>query len=368
MNANKLRQLAQNKLFLILVIIPLFITVIYISFIAQERYISTSQITVKRPQDATTSALNIGLLMGSSNNSSTEDMLYLKNYIRSQEMLKTVDKELDLHTAYGQAGLDFFNKLPEVISKEGFLRYFQNKISVSYDDKIGVLNIETQGFTPVFALELNKAILKESERFVNELSHDIVHEQMDFAEQEVQKAYEKLSKSKESILNYQNQHGTLDPVSQAETASQIIAGMEAQKVKLETELRNQQTFLKANTPQVVSTKNALDSLNKQIAEEKGKVASPHGVQLNSLAAQFLLLKGQLEFDTNIYKTALTAAEKTRMESSRKLKVLSTIISPQLAEEYEYPHRVYIIFSTLLASLLLFGITRLVLSVIEDHRD
>ncbi len=185
MNANKLRQLAQNKLFLILVIIPLFITVIYISFIAQERYISTSQITVKRPQDATTSALNIGLLMGSSNNSSTEDMLYLKNYIRSQEMLKTVDKELDLHTAYGQAGLDFFNKLPEVISKEGFLRYFQNKISVSYDDKIGVLNIETQGFTPVFALELNKAILKESERFVNELSHDIVHEQMDFAEQEV---------------------------------------------------------------------------------------------------------------------------------------------------------------------------------------
>lgn len=368
MNINKLIHKTNKNLFFLLVSIPFLLTTVYVVFIAQERYISTSQVTVKRPEDAAANALSIGLLIGSSNHSSTEDVLYLKDYILSQAMLQTVDKQLNLHKEYANAGLDWFNTLPKDTTKEAFLRYFRERIHLNYDEKTGLLSIETQGFTPEFALNLNQAILKESERFINELSHKIVYEQMKFAVQEVQTAYEKLTESKKAILNYQNQYGLLDPISQAEAASRMIIEMQTQKVQLETQLRNQLTYLKNNTPQVVSTRNALDSLNKQIGEEKSKIAAPQGVQLNSLAAQFLLLKGQLEFDTKIYETAMAAAEKTRMETARKLKVLSVVISPQLAEEYEYPHRAYIISSILLACLLLFGIARLILSVIEDHRD
>lgn len=141
---------------------------------------------------------------------------------------------------------------------------------------------------------------------------------MTFAEQQVQEAFAKLNQSKQAVLNYQNEYGLLDPLTQAEAASRMITEMEAQKVQLETQLRNELTFLKENTPQVTSTKNALESLNKQIEQERSKVAAPKGpknIQLNTLAAQYQLLKGQLDFDASVYKTAMAAAEKTRVETA-----------------------------------------------------
>lgn len=360
-----------KKLPTILIFYPVLISVIYLTVISKDRYISTAQVTVKKPADATNGALNIGLLMGSSTPSSTEDVLYLKNYIFSAGMLNAIDKELDLKNEFSNSGLDILNGLPSHITKEAYLRFFQNHVKASIDDKTGLLNIETDAFTPEFALKFNKAILKESERFINELSHKIVQEQLSFAEQQVQEAFIKLNHSKQAVLDYQNKYGLLDPLSQAEAASKMITEMEGQKVQLETQLRNELTFLKENTPQVTSTKNALNSLNQQIEQERGKVAAPKGpnnIQLNELAAQYQLIKGQLDFDASVYKTALSAAEKTRIETAHKLKILSVVIAPQQAEEAEYPHRIYILFSLLLSCLLLFGTIKLILAVIEDHRD
>lgn len=355
----------------LIILYPVLIAAFYLTVISKDRYISTAQVTVKKPSDATSSALNIGLLMGSSNPSSTEDVLYLKSYILSAGMLNVIDKELDLKKAFSESGLDVLNGLPFELTKEAYLRFFQNHVRVAIDDKTGLLSVETDAFSPDFALKFNQAILKESERFINELSHKIVKEQMTFAEQQVQEAFAKLNRSKEAVLNYQNQYGLLDPLSQAEAASKMISEMEVQKVQLETQLRNQLTFLKENTPQVISTKNALASLNKQIEEERAKVAAPKGpnnIQLNSLAAQYQLLKGQLDFDTALYKTAMSAAEKTRVETAQKLKILSVVIAPQEAEEAEYPHKLYILFSLLIACSLIYGTLKLIFAVIEDHRD
>lgn len=354
-----------------LIVYPILISLFYLTFISKDRYISIAQITVKKPSDATSSALNIGLLMGSSTPSSTEDVLYLKSYILSTGMLNAVDKELNLKQAFSESGLDILNGLPQDLTKESYLRFYQDHVKVSIDDKTGLLNIQTDAFTPDFSLKFNQAILKESERFINELSHRIVQEQLAFAEQQVQEAFIKLNHSKQAVLDYQNKYGLLDPLSQAEAASKMITEMEGQKVQLETQLRNQLTFLKENTPQVTSTKNALNSLNQQIEQERAKVAAPKGpnnIQLNELAAQYQLIKGQLDFDTSVYKTALSAAEKTRIETAQKLKILSVVIAPQQSEEAEYPHRIYILFSLLISCLLLFGTIKLILAVIEDHRD
>lgn len=357
-----------NRLFARLVILyPLLIAAIYLFFIAQDRYSSISQVAVKKSGSSPDSSLNIGLLSLSSSPSS-EDALYLRKYIESWSMLDYLEKQIEFRSAFADSGWDILYGLPMRITKESMLRYYQNRIHVNFDDKSGLLSIETEGFTPKFALEFNLAILKESERFINELSHKIMREQMAFAEEEVHEAYLKLTKSKDAVLQYQNQYGFLDPISQAESISRMIVDMETQKAHLETELRNQLTYLKENTPQIVSAKNTLASLNKQIEQERAKVTASKGKQLNILASQFQLLKGQLDFDTSVYTTAMSAAEKTRIETLRKVKVLSVIVVPQLPEDPTYPYRIYFLLSLLIGSFLLYGTLRLILSVIEDHRD
>jgi capsular polysaccharide transport system permease protein len=231
-----------------------------------------------------------------------------------------------------------------------------------------LLTIGTQGFTPAFAELFNKAILRESERFINEVSHKIARDQQAFAEREMLEARARLNESKTQLLAYQNQNNTLDPEAQAIAATTLVNTLVGQKIQMEAELRNLLTYLREDAPQVISAQNAITSLAKQIDVEKEKITAPDGVKLNSMAVDFDEIKAKVQFNTEVYKVTLTSIEKTRIEAARKLKVLSVISSPQLPQESTFPNWPYMIASWLLVCCLLFGTIKLLLAVIDDHKD
>ena len=97
------------------------------------------------------------------------------------------------------------------------------------DDKTGLLNIQTQGFSPEFALKFNQTVLKESERFINEMSHRIARDQLAFAESEMEKARQRLDASKAELLSYQDSNNVLEstsPGSGGEHVSKYADGSE----------------------------------------------------------------------------------------------------------------------------------------------
>ncbi|NIF03049.1 capsule biosynthesis protein [Pantoea sp. Acro-805] len=358
----------QKHLAKIIILLPMALLLIYLVIFSQPRYMSESKVAIKRSDDLNSSSLNVGLLLGASNTSSAEDALYLKEYINSPDMLAALDKQLNFHEAFSHSGLDFLNHLGKEETAERFLQYYLSRISVSYDDKTGLLDIQTQGFSPEFALKFNHAVLKESERFINEMSHRIARDQLSFAEEEMQKARARLNASKADLLSYQNSTNMLDPEAQALAATTLINTLVGQKIQMEADLRNLLTYLRDDAPQVVSAQNAIKSLQAQIDDEKSKVTAPQGHKLNRMAVDFEEIKSKVEFDTELYKLALTSIEKTRVEAARKLKVLSVISSPQQPQESTFPNYPYLIACWLLVCCLLFGTLKLLLAVIEDHRD
>lgn len=104
---------------------------------------------------------------------------------------------------------------------------------------------------------------------------------------------------------------------------------------MEADLRNLLTYLREDAPQVVSARNAIQSLQAQIDEEQSKITAPQGDKLNRMAVDFEEIKSKVEFNTELYKLTLTSIEKTRVEAARKLKVLSVISSPQLPQESSF---------------------------------
>lgn len=358
----------QQHLAWIVIAAPMALLVIYLVIFSQPRYMSESQVAVKRPSDIEGASLNVGLLLGASNPSSTEDSLYLKEYINSADMLKVLDKQLNFHDAWSHSGLDFIYHLSKDTTAEQFLNYYRDRISVIFDDKTGLLTIQTQGFTPEFSQRFNKAVLKESERFINELSHKIARDQQNFAQEELRQARVRLDKSKAELLNYQNQNNILDPEVSATAATSLVMTLQGKKVELEAELRNLLSYLREDAPQVISIRNSVKALQAQIDAEQNKITAPGDKKLNSMAADFDEIKARVTFDTEIYTMAIKAIEKTRLEAARKLKVLSVISSPQQPEESSFPRCGYLLASWLLVCCLLFGTIKLLLAVIEDHKD
>ena len=358
----------QKHLGKIVMLIPMTLLLLYLVVFSHPRYISESKVAIKRASDIDSSSLNIGLLMGAANPSSAEDALYLKEYLHSPDMLAILDKQLAFKKAFSQSGFDLFYHLSKDATAEAFLEYYRQRITIGFDNKNGLLTIQTQGFTPEFALRFNQAVLKEAERFINELSHRIARDQQQFAEGELEKASRRLNESKSALLTYQNSNNVLDPQATAEAANAQVNSLTEQKIKLETELRNLQTYLREDAPQVVTAQNALASVQAQIEKEKSTLTAPEGDKLNRMAADFDALKSRVSFDTDLYRLALTAIEKTRVEAARKLKSLSVISSPQLPEESRFPNVPYMLASWLLVCGLLYGTLKLLLSIVDDHRN
>lgn len=352
----------------VMILIPMALLLLYLVLFSHPRYLSESKVAIKRASDIDNASLNIGLLMGASNPSSAEDALYLKEYLHSPDMLSILDKQLDFKKAFGESGLDLFYHLSRNATAEEFLDYYRHRITINFDNKNGLLTIQTQGFTPEFALRFNQAALKEAERFINELSHRIARDQQRFSEEELVRAGERLNRSKGALLAYQNSNNVLDPQATALAANTLVNNLTEQKIKLETELRNLLTYLREDAPQVVTAKNALASVEAQIAKEQRNITAPEGDKLNRMAADFDELKSKVAFDTDLYRLALTAIEKTRVEAARKLKSLSVISSPQLPQQPRFPDVPWLVASWLLVCGLLYGTLKLLLSIVDDHRN
>ncbi|MDE7874814.1 capsule biosynthesis protein, partial [Escherichia coli] len=159
-----------------------------------------------------------------------------------------------------------------------------------------------------FALKFNQTVLKESERFINEMSHRIARDQLAFAETEMEKARQRLDASKAELLSYQDNNNVLDPQAQAQAASTLVNTLMGQKIQMEADLRNLLTYLREDAPQVVSARNAIQSLQAQIDEEKSKITAPQGDKLNRMAVDFEEIKSKVEFNTELYKLTLTSIE------------------------------------------------------------
>lgn len=344
------------------------LVIFYYLFFSVDRYVSETVISVRQADSSSASETSGLALLAGINPSSKEDTLYLREYIHSLDMLKKLDKRLSLRHAYQSQSSDPFFRLYDWMSQEWYLKYYRNRVQIVYDDMTGLLHIKAEAFDPKTAQSVNIAILSESEKFVNELSHKMSREQMLFAESELQKSKDRYSKAKADLLNFQNKYGVLDPVSQAQAKATLSESLETTIAQKEAELGAMLSYLQETAPQAVALRAEIGALKAQVSKEKSRIASSGtGYKLNALAARYQDLVIEAGFAEDAYKTALLSVEKTRIETTRKIKQLAVIQTPILPEIAEYPNRIYNIITIFIGLLLLYGIVRLVKATIEDHK-
>lgn len=368
-NTNKLTRFIKKWWLLCFVtLIPWLCILFYLEFKAQSRFVSRSDVVVKQVGQTTgVDSGGLGVLLGA-NNVSIEDARYLKEYILSLDMIHQLDGPLKLKQHFQGNGEDPVFDLPTDATQEELLEFFKKNVSVDLDEQSSILTITTQGFTPEFAYKLNRAIIAESENFINRISQQLAKDQLSFAQSQLAEAQNKLAMTKKALFDYQNTNKIVDPEANLKALGTLIATLEANLSALRTEERTLLSYLNPNAPQVQSIRTQISALEKQVKQEKEKLTSPNKNKLNRQAIQFESIKSEVEFSADLYKLSLASLEKARLEAVRKLKNLIIITSPQPAEEALYPRKAYVLFTSFVLLCMLYGFIKMVLSVIKDHRD
>lgn len=350
------------------VIYIMIVVIFYYTFIAADRYVSNVSLSVKSTDGGSPISLSgIESLVGVAS-SSTEDIKLLQEYIKSFDMLQKLDEKINLRSLYEKQKIDLFFRIYSSTSKESYLKYYRDRIHILFDDTTGLLNVAVEGFSPEDARNISAAILEESERFINEISHNIAREQLRFAQGELESAKQKYKDAKNELLAFQNEYGVFDPQSLAKTKAGFITEIELQISKKETELNTMRSYLNDNAPEIAALKAELRAHKEQLEKERRKVASNASQdKLNDVVAQFEALYLNLSFAEDVYKTAITAVETTRIEIGRKAKQVVVIQSPYVPDSAAYPNKMYNIITIFVILTLIFGVVRLVRAIIDEHR-
>ena len=364
---DKIKDLSILDSFKIVWFLMIFVVIYYV-FIAADRYVSSMSLSVRSTSGESVQASGILSLLSTTSNNS-EDMKYLRGYIHSLDLLQKLEEKIKLKELYQEQFIDLPNKIYDSSSTESYLKYFQNRVKLRVDDKTGLLNVDVEGFTPESAKIIAQSIMEESEKFINEISHKAAREQMKFAEEEVNTYKERYLKAQNALISFQNKYGVFDPLKQAESKEKLIAQIEANLAQREAALLNLQSYMNDSAPEVIALKSEILAIKKQLEREVAKISTNNSNEkkLNDMAAKFQNLTIEAKFAQQAYEAALKAYESARIEAGRKIKQLVIVQSPNLPESARYPERIYSIITAFLILSLIFGITKFVKMIIEEHR-
>jgi capsular polysaccharide transport system permease protein len=341
------------------------LTIAYWLFIASDRYVSEASVIIRKTDSLATPAFDVSMLIAGVPSVNRGDQLLLREYLLSVDMLKKLDAQLNLKAHYSSTEHDLFSRL-WFTDMEWFHRYYLSRIAVDYDDYAGVLRIKAQAYDKKTAQAIAIMLVSEGERYMNQLSHELAQTQVDFLTNQVDLAQSRFQQASQQLLAFQNEKGLLSPQATAESLNVVIAKLEGQRAQVQTQLAALPRNLNPDHPNIVMLRQSLAAIDRQITEERAKLANPFGQTLNLTMEEFQRLQMEVTFTQELYKAALTALEKGRMDATRMLEKVSVLQAPTLPEYPMEPRRIYNSVITLLFGLMLVGIFKLLESIVLDH--
>lgn len=342
------------------------IAVIYFGFIASDRYVSRAELVVKQADQIKMLPDALSMLgLGGSNH---EDILLIQDYLKSADLLDKLDKQLGIKAHYQSHKIDYFSRLPNEVSREEFLKYYREHITLRLDELSGVLTIEFQGFDPEYGQKVVGLMLKESEVFINKLGHQVALEQLAFVEKEVDRAYQRVQTEKAKVLEFQNNHHLISPESTSTARLGVVSQIEGELARQQAQLKQLQSYMKETAPAVISVKARVDALTEQLAQEQGRLTGTDKDAMNEVTARYLDVQTQATLAADLYKTGLISLEQARVEAYRKLKHLLIVSQPTLAQDAEYPRRLYNLATIAVLLCLFYGLIVMGLATLREHQD
>ena len=308
------------------------VSAVYCFGIGRDRYLATSEFVIKQPlPPATASTTVLGSMQSSSVLSSLEDGRYLQVYLKSNAVKQAVFPDPSAFKAiYAPQAPDQWSGLHRDANDLEQLAFFGRQLDVIPQELSGTIVLTTSAFTAKDSYRLNQDLLKQAQRFVNEVNQSISADQRSFAEEQVAFAKTRLTNATNALEAFQDRYGQLDPLGEQSATTGFITGLESRLVDLKVEeasLRRQ--FRDPNAPEVAFVADQVRELERQIQEERQKAVGAGGRDLNKLATQASRLQGDVGFARESLSSAMRAADNSRMESQRQLKFIVMLSKPQM---------------------------------------
>ncbi|MBQ7738732.1 MAG: capsule biosynthesis protein [Desulfovibrionaceae bacterium] len=348
------------------VIIPGIFIFFYLLLWASPAYISEAKFAVRGQSSAQTLE---GLSSLFSFPSSTQNDSYIVlNYIMSLDLFNKLDQELKLREHYSDKKYDLWYRLWQNATQDDIIRFWKWACETKYDPDTSILEVQVKAFTPEKALEVCQGILKASEELVNSMNTRSRQDAISKAQVEVDRAEERIRKARVALQAYREKTVILDPEAVASGLYGVVNKLEGDVTRTAAELSEAMTFMNKDSPRVKQLENRLLVLQKQLAQEKKRLAGKvkGNESLSSLLSEFQNLALEEEFAQKQLTSAMTSLEAARIQADSQTHYVEAFERPVLADQSLYPRPALFTILYMLTTLLLLGLVSLIVAAVREH--
>lgn len=355
-----------DRLFLLVVVAPVLISIVYFGFLASPVYTSESSFIVRNPQKPTPSALG-GILESAGFSTGTDEIYAAQTYASSRDALRSLNRDGAVERAYTRPSifiLDRFNPFGFYHSFESLYAYFQDKVTLKNDSATSIETLSVSAYDPRDAQRFNEQLLEMSERMVNRLNDRGQQDLVTYGEREVARAKAQAQAAAVALAAYRNQSGVVDPEKEAEAQKTMVSKLQDELISSKMDLAQLLHYTPDN-PRIPLVRTQIGTLQQQIDEQLGKVTGNRR-SLAQSAVRYERLFLENDFANKQLTAALASLEQARSDAQRKQAYIERIVEPNLPDAPMQPRRLRDIMATLALSLLAYGILRMLLAGIREH--
>ncbi len=354
--------------FLFFVVLPVLICAFYYTLIASPQYISISKITVTDDSKSVAALSGLGGFLSSASGGAIgrEDAYILKEYIKSADMADALQKDVQLHQIFANANADFLSAPPENPTKEEFIKYYNQQVTVRLDELTGLLTVEVKAFSQKDSQKISASLLKVSEKFVNAMSERLRTDSVSFAREFLKESEDKILIANQKISGFRNKNANFDPTSTATGVLRITSGLEQELAAVKTQIATYGSYMKSDNPRIQALKARESSIKKQIFSQNARLADQKGTILGNITQEYEALKLENDFAVKQYATALKAFEEAQTAARKQTKYLIRVVGPTLPEEAGQPRPLYDTLTVFLICGAVYVLGGLVIAAARDH--
>lgn len=368
-----MRQMLMNRrkqvdfFFILTVVLPVSIALLYFGVIASDVYTSEARFIVRTPEKQAPSGL--GMLLSSAGFSkSSDETAAVEEYIKSRDALAAVNENGLLSRAWTRPTVSVTNRFGSPFggeTREDLFSYYQGKVKVSRDSNSGVTTLIVRAFTPKDARAINRKLLELSENLVNQLSRRGRHDLINFAVADVNDAKAKSTQAALALSAYRNRAGVLDPERQATLQMQMVSKLQDELIASRTQLL-QLRRLAPESPQIEALEVRVAGIANEINKEFGKVVGDEK-SLAASAVRYQRLQLENQFADKQLASALVSLQDAQNEARRKQAYVERIAQPSLPDDASEPRRLRGVLATLVLGLVAYGVVRMLLAGMREHQ-
>jgi len=357
-------------LFFLCVLLPTILAAVYFGRYATDVYVSESRFVVRAPNKQGSASDLSGMLTGAGFTGfgrAPEDVQTVSQYALSRDALQLLDDRLDLRTSWGDEKIDIFRRFDPLdlnSSREALFEYYPRRVASVADPASGITTLTVSSFTPEQSFEINKILLGEAERLVNNLNDRAREDLVRFAENEVRAAEEKAKAAALAVSAYRNTEAVVNPEKQTELHFQHISRLQEELMRTQSQLTQLRVFA-PDSPHPPALQLRAQTLQNEITKEMEKITGGEN-SLASKAAEYERLALEREFADKQLAGALASLEQARNEAQRQQLYLETIAKPSQPDGPLYPRRIRGVVTTLVLGLIAWGVLAMLVAGVREH--